>query len=163
MSRSPDRIRFRGDAYDEVVVRMGDLLDRRRGWVNVRPVMTTDDGEEYIADKPSGFNLFSRPPPVFPEATWVPGERRRKGTDADTVGVAHPAGQKAGPILREAGVTLPAGWRVLSDNARRGLVVQLPEHYDPADVLAWLVRCVDVLAPIPLEGLWQADVHAGVS
>ena len=52
----------------------------------------------------------------------------------------HPTGGKAVARLAEAGVTVPDGWVVRQDHARRGLLLRTPVDAAEADVVAWCVR-----------------------
>lgn len=125
-----------GDVLD-AVAHLGD-----RGWVNVRPEV--DDPP----DPPSrGWfgSVFGSRGPVVPLATWHPGER--------SAGVQHDTGSR---LARR--VDVPAGWRVVQDHPRRGLVLRVPAGVVDADVLAWLVAVGTDLCPVPGSGRWIAEI-----
>lgn len=77
------------------------------------------------------------------------------------IGLQHPAGAKAKPLLAELGHPVPDGWMVVQDHVRKGLVVTLPEGVAPADVLGWALRAGRLLSTVPLTGQWRAAVYAG--
>lgn len=112
------------------------------GWVNLQP-------EADLDAEPEGgglFGVFSSRGPTVPFATWHPGER--------AAGIQH----GSGPKLAKR-VDVPAGWRVLQDHPRRGLVVRVPPDAADADVLTWLIATAGPLCPLPLVGRWVAEVH----
>lgn len=173
----PEVIHFGPSDRERLVTRMRELASSRDGWVNLLPV--PDDDTD--ADDPSGagvsagagtssvpgvlparagvFNWLLGRDPAMPACTWVPGETRRKGTDPDSLGIQHGAGSRVVALLRQNAVDLPAGWRVLADHPRRGLVLELPTGTDPTEVLDWLLRASDVLSGTPLPDRWVALVH----
>jgi hypothetical protein len=139
--------------------------------VNFRPYAKELDGDPDDIDgtneyeKPKGSahgvgGLLLRPAPPVPECTWVPGEdHRRKGRLPDSIGLQHPSGRRAGPQLVEAGMSLPEGWKVVSDNARRGLVLAIPGDSDAADAVEWLLQAATVLTLFDVSGDWVAEIH----
>lgn len=54
---------------------------------------------------------------------------------------------------------MPEGWRVVQDNPRRGLVVQVPETAAHTTVLDWLLRAAAELTTVDLTGTWRARIH----
>lgn len=156
-------IRFTGSDTAHVVERMRDLVDRRNGWINFQPVLQDEDGESPVTMppvRPGVLGLFSGRGPAVPVGTWVPGAKKRRGFEADSLGIQHGAGPKAARKLREAGVTAPNDWRVLSDHPKRGLVVRLPSETDPGAVLDWMIRACRELSLVQLPDNWVAMVHA---
>jgi hypothetical protein len=63
--------------------------------------------------------------------------------------------------LRDLGLPLPEGWRVVQDHPRRGLVAKLPAGADDAGVLDWLIRAAGALCTVPGTGQWRAEVFEG--
>jgi hypothetical protein len=53
---------------------------------------------------------------------------------------------------------LPSGWRVVADNARRGLVISIPPNADPDEAVRWLLHGAEILAAMPLPD-WVAELH----
>ena len=93
--------------------------------------------------------------PTVPMGTWVVAT---DGAPA-SVGISHGVREKAMPRLRAAGVVAPARWKLVQDNARRGLVARIPSDEAPEEVLAWLMGAIDELCPVPLTGHWLAELH----
>jgi hypothetical protein len=71
----------------------------------------------------------------------------------------HRSGTKAATRIVAYGVELPAGWRVVQDHPRRGLVVRIPPETSAADALTWLVEAGKALSVVPLTGDWLAQIH----
>jgi len=61
--------------------------------------------------------------------------------------------------LAEAGVTVPEGWTVRQDHARRGLVLRTAPAADAADVIDWCVRAGTQLCLVDMTGEWRAVVY----
>lgn len=170
-TRSPRLLRFRPDGSVELVRCIDELRAARNGWINFRPYVKEIDGDpddvdgtnEYRRPRGSALGIggyLLKPAPPTPECTWVPGEdHRRKGRLPDSLGLQHPSGNKAGPALVAAGATLPAGWRVIADNARRGLVLAIPTDADTAEAVHWLLRAAQIVTPFQLSPDWVAEVH----
>jgi hypothetical protein len=142
-----------------VLARMDDLGRDLSGWVNFQPNVDPEDVPG------SGFNLlsvFSARGPAIPLATWMPGRRTRKGaTTPAEVGIQHPAGSQAVPVLRNRSVEIPTGWVVLQDNPKRGLVLRLPPDAPHAATLNWLLDATAALCAYPLPDSWLAAVYGG--
>ncbi|MDZ7734618.1 MAG: hypothetical protein U5R31_17415 [Acidimicrobiia bacterium] len=158
MGTGPRRLEF---ATDEVEAIVPHLLtaDRvaGRGWINLDPMVDADD----MPEPSSGLTaLFSAHGPPVPHLTWVaPTRGKRGGGDPASVGVEHGLGSKALPHLVEGGHPPPAGWRRLSDNPRRGLVLAVPEDAEPEATLRWMLDAAVALSRTPLTGSWQASVY----
>jgi hypothetical protein len=142
-----------------VVARMDDLATRQAGWVNLQPGIAPEDAPRADAGL---FGLFSGRGPVVPVATWTaPAPRRRGPPEPEQVGIQHPAGGRAAGLLADAGLGVPAGWRVVQDHPRRGLVVAVPPGTAHDEVLDWLLRATAHLSAVPVTGRWRATVHRG--
>lgn len=148
-----------GGRPDELVARMDELADAGAGWVNLQPGIDPDDAPQA---EPGLFGLFSGRGPVVPVATWTaPAPTRRGGRGPEEVGIQHPAGPRAAARLAEAGVPVPAGWRVVQDHPRRGLVAQVAPGTPHREVAEWLLGATARLAAVPVTGWWRATVHRG--
>jgi hypothetical protein len=151
-------VEFRVGDTAPVVRIMRELAAAHAGWLNLQPDVDVADVPD--AGSPFGRLLTAAGPPV-PLASWVPGELRR-GRVADTsLGLQHPGGRKAVWQLRDAGITVPEGWRVRSDHPRRGLVLLVPADADPEVALDWLVRAALALTEMVLPDVWRAAVYRG--
>lgn len=112
-------------------------------WVNLQPEIEADDAP------PEGggfFGIFSARGPLIPLCTWHPGER--------SAGVQHGTGPKVAPRI-----DVPAGWRVVQDHPRRGLVVRVPAGVSDTEVLRWLVDAGTRLCPVRMGDQWVAELH----
>ena len=155
MTSQPTYVEFQPDTIEEVVAAM----ESGAGWVNFEPAV---DVEDVAAAGSSTFSLFSGRGPVVPLGTWTPASTHGRGRrEPAMLGLQHPAGSKAKPLLAEMGHPVPDGWVVVQDHVRKGLVVALPETAAAADALSWLLRAARLLSTIPLQGGWRAAVYPG--
>ncbi len=176
MARSVELIDFSPGELEPVLDQMRAIGRARNGWVNVRPVPLQDDEvaesrlTEFAPTPPvAPVGLFARWRLVLIEGTWVPGKGGRNGAEDASVGLSHPAGRFAVRQLRDLGVAVPDGWRVVVDHARRGLVLSVPDAVTPGGppdaaaavdvVLPWLLAAGAALGPDQMTGRWRAEVH----
>jgi hypothetical protein len=150
----PRELHFAATDPSAVVERMSELAGGS-GWLVLDAAVMSDD----VPPAPPFGGIFSGRGPVVPEVSWVPGEAGRRRPEPLSVGIRHAAGPKAVRRLAEAGHPVPEGWRVVQDNPRRGLVIQLPPGADHAEVLRWLLDAAGVLTTVPLTGNWRARIH----
>lgn len=131
------------------------LRQAGEGWLNLMPGVVDDA----VLNPPAGlFSFFgSRQAPVT-MATVMPA-RRGKGAVGTSVGLMHPTGAKAIARLAEAGVTVPAGWVVRQDHARRGVVLQTAPDSAPGDIVMWCVQAGTALCLVDMTGQWRAVVY----
>ena len=151
-------VEFRVGRADEVVAIMAELAAAHAGWMNLQPDVPVEDVPD--TGSPFGRLLTATGPPV-PLGSWVPGEVRRGGPEPTSLGLQHPGGRRAIWRLRDVGIVVPDGWKVLADHPRRGLVLSLPDGADPAIALDWLVRAAIELTDIALPDAWRAAVYRG--
>lgn len=114
------------------------------GWINLQPEVAEADVEE--GDRSGYFGIFGARGPAVPFATWHAGDR--------SVGIQHGTGPK---VARR--IAVPAGWRVVQDHPKRGLVAKVPAGVATEEVLRWLLAVGEELCPAPLLGRWVAEVH----
>jgi hypothetical protein len=138
-----------------VLEAMAELSVERNGWINLQP-LTPDDADD--ASQGGFFGLFSGRGPEVPLCTWSPGERRRRGDQAPSIGIQHGTGPKVANRLAELGRAVPAGWSVAQDHSRRGLVLTLPQDEPLPRVLRWLLDAGEALCPVAVTGRWIAEV-----
>jgi hypothetical protein len=139
-----------------VVRRMEELAASLDGWINIQPDLDPDD----VPTSSLGvLAIFSARGPAVPLVTWMPGQSSRRGATPAEIGIQHPAGSRAVPLLRDGGVDVPTGWQVVQDNPKRGLVVRPSADAPRADVLEWLLRATAALCPYELPVMWVAVVH----
>ena len=143
------------------VAAVADSLSRLRaagsGWMNLLPGVHEEAAE---AEPQAGLFAFfgNRAPPVT-MATVMPPKPDRRVTDGVTVGLMHPTGGKAVARLAEAGVSVPDGWVVRQDHARRGLLVRTPPEAGDAAVLTWSIAAGTALCLADMTGKWRAVVY----
>jgi hypothetical protein len=133
------------------------LSEAGDGWINLMPGIPEDSPD---VTPPSGLFAFfgSRQAPVT-MATVMPPKKNRSTAEGMSVGLMHPTGPKAIARLAEAGVTVPEGWVVRQDHARRGLVLRTAVGARPADVVTWCVRAGTELCRAEMTGEWRAVVY----
>jgi hypothetical protein len=148
----PEQFDFALNDRATVLARMDQLIERKKGWINLSPALDEDQEEP---PRSSTFGLFSGRGPDVPLCTWVPGPPVE-------IGIQHGAGPKAANVLRNLGQPVPDGWRVTQDHSRRGIVVLLPEGTSNERALDWLLQAGTALAShLKLAGWWRAAVYAG--
>ena len=158
MVEKPQYLEFQPDRVDDVVAAMEAINRSGKGWVNFEPAVDVDD----VPAESGTFSLFSGRGPSVPLATWTPGSTTRRGrVEPSMLGLQHPAGSKAKPLLGERGHPLPPGWIVVQDHVRKGLVVAVPAQVATAEALDWLLRAAALLTTVPLTGRWRAAVYEG--
>ena len=133
------------------------LRDACSGWVNLMPGI--DEEATDVHPRAGLFAFFGNQAAPVTMTTVMPPKKDRRDTEGLTVGIMHPTGGKAVARLAEAGVTLPDGWLVRQDHARRGLLVRTPVTVSEDDVIAWCVRAGTALCRAEMTGGWQAVVY----
>jgi hypothetical protein len=156
MARSrPEEIEFLPDQLGPVLDRMAAVTAAGSGWINIRPIIDA----EHQPPAPGPLAIFGGSIHKVPTATWMPGKLERSGSiSATRIGLQHSGGPRLAAQLRELGLPLPQGWRVVQDHPRRGLVAKLPDGADDAEVLGWLIRAAGTLCAVPSTGRWRAEV-----
>lgn len=139
-----------------VLTVMRELQREQNGWINVAPSLAPEE----MPDPPSALiRLFGPRGPEIPFGTWVPGVARAGRVEPTSLGLQHGAGAKAIWQLRDQGILVPAGWKVLADHGRRGIVLQLPADTQVDLALDWLLRAAVALTALALPPDWRAAVH----
>ena len=122
------------------------------GWVNLTPGVPSD----VVSTPPR--SLFSwlvgSAGPAAPLATWMP-SASSSGRPGQ-LGILHARGR----LTREgiAGlVSIPASWRCLGDNARKGLIFEVASASD-AEVADAMLAVVEELTTVPTTGRYLAEV-----
>ncbi len=127
------------------------------GWVNLMPGIDEDAGD--VHPRAGLFAFFGNQAAPVTMTTVMPPKKDRRHTEGLTVGLMHPTGGKAVARLAEAGVTVPEGWVVRQDHARRGLLVRTPAEVSEGDVIDWSVRAGAALCRAEMTGRWQAVLY----
>lgn len=159
MGSRPDEVfDVRGDARTDLLAALTTLVADESGWVNVAPLLARED----LPPRHLITALFSAKGPLLPVATFVPGTRGRAGqVGPSSLGLQHPEGRKVAAVLRARGVTPPDGYRVVSDNPRRGLVLEAQGPGELAEVADWLLVATGAVCPSDFDGWWRAMVFRG--
>ncbi len=151
----PEEIEFLPEQPGPVLTRMNALTAAASGWINVRPIIEA----EHEPPPPGPLAIFGGSIHKVPTGTWMPGKVERSGSiGATRIGLQHASGPRVVGKLRELGVALPEGWRVVQDHPRRGLVAKRPAGADDAEVLDWLIRAAAALCAVPHTGRCRAQV-----
>ena len=158
VTSEPRYLEFQPDGIGAVVAAMEVMRESGKGWVNFEPAVDVDD----VPAESGTFSLFSGRGPTVPLCTWTPGSTGRRGrTEPAMLGLQHPAGSKAKPLLSERGHLVPQGWVVVQDHVRKGLVVSVPTTVALAEAVDWLLQAATRLSTIPLTGRWRAAIYQG--
>ena len=155
--RERETIDFLAPDAGEVAAALSRLRTAAGGWINLMPGIDEDSAEPEPAAGLFAF-LGNRAPPVT-MTTLMPASLKRRDREGVTIGLMHPTGPKAVTRLAEAGVTVPTGWVVRQDHARRGLLVRTPPSVEDADVVAWALRAGTALCRAEMTGRWRAVVY----
>jgi hypothetical protein len=156
-SRRTKTIEFTPPAVTAVADALRMLRDACSGWINLLPGIDEDAAD--VHPRAGLFAFFGNQAAPVTMTTVMPPRRERRDTEGLTVGIMHPTGGKAVARLAEAGVTLPDGWTVRQDHARRGLLVRTPVAVGEDDVVDWCVRAGAALCRAEMTGEWQAVVY----
>jgi hypothetical protein len=127
------------------------------GWINLMPGI--DEEASDVHPRAGLFAFFGNNAAPVSMTTLMPPKKDRSGTEGLTIGVMHPTGGKAVARLAEAGVTVPDGWVVRQDHARRGLLVRTPVTVAEPDVITWSVRAGTALCRAEMTGRWRAVIY----
>jgi hypothetical protein len=146
----PDRIAFRRHDLPALERLVTSVLAEPGAWINVEPDL--DDVDPRAVRRPGIFSSRGR---AVPLSTFVAGGGQRP----HQIGVEHGWGRNAAERLRDAGVAVPDGTRVVSDHPRRGLVLDVPVGTSAAALAALLVATVAQLTVVPLGDRWVAQVY----
>ena len=154
----PRYIEFDAHHLGEVVAAMDAMSEANQGWINFEPAVHVED----VPAPGSGFfSLFSARGPAVPLGTWTPPSAPRRGrAEPAMIGLQHPAGGKAKPLLERLGHPVPEGWPVTQDYVKKGMVVAVPPTATHEDVVRWLLSAATLLSSVPLTGQWRAAVYA---
>ena len=159
MNAEPRYVEFDPSRPGEIVAAMEAMSGAHEGWINFEPAVHVED-----APPPGGnfFSLFSGRGPAVPLGTWTPPSAPRRGRgEPAMVGLQHPAGGKAKPLLEKLGHPVPHGWPVTQDYVKKGMVVAVPPTAGHEDVVRWLLRAATLLSTVPLTGQWRAVMYGG--
>jgi hypothetical protein len=156
--REKKTFEFSPSAIDHVTGYLQKLIGAGQGWINLLPGVR-DEAERPSVAPPGLFALFGNRAAPVSMATLMPARLDRQAIEGVTVGLMHPTGAKAVARLAEAGVTMPSGWLVRQDHARRGLVVRAQPGARADTIVEWAIAAGAALCREELTGEWQAVVY----
>ena len=152
-------IEFTPDDIDAVVGQLAVVIERGAGWLNIEPIVGEVAMDEIRRSAPPAIvRVFSGRGGKIPFGTFVPGEPGKAGLGQ--VGLEHSAGPRALQQLREAGIVLPAGWRMRQDHGKRGIVCDVPRDEAPDTIVRWILDASVNLCEIDLTGWWTAVISS---
>jgi hypothetical protein len=154
---SRHQIEFTLDQRDEVLAAMAELAASHRGWVNIQPLVEAADMPEQRTGLISGWLTGGLPP--LPMGTWTAPTERRGTVRPGSIGLGHGANAKVAQRLVAAGVVMPATWKAVQDNARRGVVLKVPAAAPVAEVLEWILAAIVELTTMETTGEYRATFH----
>ncbi len=140
------------------VMRTLDEKGDGEGWINFSPVL--DDDDEARLPVRSGLAAwFSGRGPAMAMGTWTPRSTGRRSHPAQ-IGLEHGTGPDSLLRLDDLGLGLPSGWVKRQDHAKHGIVAELPDGVDHAQVVEWLITAATTLRTVVEPGIqWTAMVH----
>lgn len=155
--RQTKTIEFTPPDVDGVAHELASLRDAGDGWINLLPGIA--EGAVDV-EPPTGLFAFfgTRQPPVT-MATVMPARKEQRDVEGMSIGLMHPTGPKSIARLAEAGVSVPGGWKVRQDHARRGVVLRTSAGAAPTDIVSWCVKAGTVLCMADMTGQWRAIVY----
>jgi len=155
--RSQKTIAFTPSDLTVVADELGSLRAAGGGWINLLPGI--DEEASDVHPRAGLFAFFGNNAAPVTMTTLMPPKKDRRDTEGVTVGLMHQTGGKAVARLAEAGVTVPDGWVVRQDHARRGLLLRTPVAVSEVDVITWSVRAGTALCRAEMTGRWRAVVY----
>ena len=151
-------IEFTPDDIDAVVQGVAGMIERGAGWMNIEPIVGEVAMDEIRRSAPPAMvRVFSGRGGKIPYGTFVPGDHRKD--KLGQVGLEHSAGPRGLQQLRDAGVVLPAGWRMRQDHGKRGIVCDVPRDESPTVIVRWILDASLQLCEIDLTGWWTAVIN----
>jgi hypothetical protein len=150
-------IEFTPDDIDAVVQGVAGMIERGAGWMNIEPIVgevAMDEIRRRAA--PAIVRVFSGRGGKIPFGTFVPGDHRND--KLGQVGLEHSAGPRGLQQLRDAGIVLPAGWRMRQDHSKRGIVCDVPREESPEVIVRWILDASLQLCESDLTGWWTAVI-----
>lgn len=145
-------VHFRTDDMSEVIDELERISQKGDGseWVTISPWVDPEHLPVVSVLK----RIFSARGSKVPEATWVPPQR---GEPAQ-LGFLHSVGANAYHRLVQGDARMPESWVKVSDHSKRGLLFAIHPDASAADVLQFTIEASQVLAEVPTDDRWVAQV-----
>ena len=150
------QVHFRTSDTEEVVVEISEIADRANGkeWITISPWVDP----EHVPVVSMLRRIFSARGSRVPEVTWVPAHR----SEPAQLGILHSRGANAHEWIVESGGQVPESWVILSDHSKRGLLFAVHPDSPPDQVLEFAVDAARLLADVPTDDRWIAQVSSSV-
>lgn len=148
-------VHFRSDDFSEVCQEIREIQQRSNGreWLTISPWVDAEN----LPVKSLLHRIFSARGSKVPEATWVP---EMDGEPAQ-LGFMHAQGPGALARLVDAGVTIPDGFAKVGDHSKRGLLFGIHPDTSAEEVMSFVLAASAVLAEVPTDDRWIAQVSTG--
>ena len=134
-----------------------DLMDRYRYtsdsifWFNIEP----DVDERSVHTGSIFWKAFSSRGPRIPQFTWTSATDRKGNFQPSEIGLTHPTGIAVLDRIKSFQINVPNEWQLIQDHPNRGIVFQLPETYDPEEVVEFATSVIPVVSPFEFEGSFK--------
>ncbi|MED5230108.1 MAG: hypothetical protein VX754_04325 [Actinomycetota bacterium] len=134
-----------------------DLMDRYRYtsdsifWFNIEP----DVDERSVHTGSIFWKAFSSRGPRIPQFTWTSATDRKGNFQPSEIGLTHPTGIAVLDRIKSFQINVPNEWQLIQDHPKRGIVFQLPETYDPEEVVVFATSVIPVVSPFEFEGSFK--------
>lgn len=143
---------FRTDDISEVTSEIDKISDRANGreWITISPWVDP----EHLPVVSMLQRIFSGRGSKVPEATWVPA----LGNEPAQLGFIHSRGANAHGVLLDSDAVIPPTWIKVSDHSKRGLLFGVHPDTTADQVVEFAVAASEVLAAVPTDDRWVAQV-----
>ena len=134
-----------------------DLMDRYRYtsdsifWFNIEP----DVDQRSVHTGSIFWKAFSSRGPRIPQFTWTSATDRKGNFQPSEIGLTHPTGIAVLDRIKSFQINVPNEWQLIQDHPKRGIVFQLPETYDPEEVVVFATSVIPVDSPFEFEGSFK--------
>ena len=134
-----------------------DLMDRYRYtsdsifWFNIEP----DVDQRSVHTGSIFWKAFSSRCPRIPQFTWTSATDRKGNFQPSEIGLTHPTGIAVLDRIKSFQINVPNEWQLIQDHPKRGIVFQLPETYDPEEVVVFATSVIPVVSPFEFEGSFK--------
>ena len=134
-----------------------DLMDRYRYtsdsifWFNIEP----DVYQRSVHTGSIFWKAFSSRGPRIPQFTWTSATDRKGNFQPSEIGLTHPTGIAVLERIQSFQINVPNEWQLIQDHPKRGIVFQLPETYDPEEVVVFATSVIPVVSPFEFEGSFK--------
>ena len=134
-----------------------DLMDRYRYtsdsifWFNIEP----DVDERSVHTGSIFWKAFSSRGPRIPQFTWTSATDRKGNFQPSEIGLTHPTGIAVLERIKSFQINVPNEWQLIQDHPKRGIVFQLPETYDPEEVVVFATSVIPVVSPFEFAGSFK--------